>query len=54
MMMNKEEPSENVTKIIPSKLERGFQQLLYKTLGKRLPKKITPNQITLMLSLIHI
>lgn len=46
--MNKEEPEENVKKIIPSKLEKGFQKFLYRTIGKRLPKKITPNQITLI------
>jgi phosphatidylglycerophosphate synthase len=43
-MMNKEE--EKVKKIIPSKLETGFQQFLYKTLGKRIPENMTPNQIT--------
>lgn len=37
-----------VKKIIPSKLETGFQQFLYKTLGKRIPKNMTPNQITLI------
>ena len=42
--MNKEE--EKVKKIIPSKLETGFQQFLYKTLGKRIPENMTPNQIT--------
>ncbi len=37
-----------VKKIIPSKLETGFQQLLYKTLGKMIPAGMTPNQITLI------
>ncbi len=37
-----------VKKIIPSKLETGFQQFLYRTIGKRIPKKVTPNQITVM------
>ena len=42
--MNKEE--EKVKKIIPSKLETGLQQFLYKTLGKKIPETMTPNQIT--------
>ena len=42
--MSKEE--EKVKKIIPSKLETGLQQFLYKTLGKRIPENMTPNQIT--------
>ena len=46
--MNKEENSNKVKKIIPSKLETGFQQILYKTLGKHVPKDMTPNQITLI------
>lgn len=37
-----------VRKIIPSKLETGFQQFLYKTLGKRIPLWMTPNQITVI------
>lgn len=37
-----------VKKIIPSKLETGFQQLLYKTIGKHIPKNMTPNQVTLI------
>ena len=49
MMMSKTQESENkVKKIIPSKLETGFQQLLYKTIGKHIPKNMTPNQITLI------
>lgn len=47
-MNKKEENKEKVKKIIPSKLETGFQQLLYKTLGKHIPEKMTPNQITLI------
>lgn len=45
--MNKED-SNKAKKIIPSKLETGFQQFLYKTVGKHIPKNITPNQITLI------
>lgn len=44
-MMHKEE---KVKKIIPSKLETGLQQFLYRTIGERLPKWMTPNQITLI------
>lgn len=44
--MNNEE--NKVKKIIPSKLETGFQKLLYATLGKLIPKWMTPNQITLI------
>lgn len=40
--------SNKVKKIIPSKLETGFQQLLYKTVGKNIPQNITPNQVTLI------
>lgn len=47
-MMNKEENESKVKKIIPSKLETGFQQFLYKTLGGKIPKNMTPNQITLI------
>lgn len=39
---------QKVKKIIPSKLETGFQQLLYKTIGKHIPKSMTPNMITLI------
>lgn len=48
--MNKDntKQEQQVKKIIPSKLETGFQQLLYKTIGKHIPKKMTPNQITLI------
>lgn len=47
--MNKNEEQNNeVKKIIPSKLETGVQQLLYKTLGKHIPPNMTPNQITLI------
>ncbi len=37
-----------VKKIIPSKLETGFQQFLYKNIGIYLPENITPNQVTLI------
>lgn len=37
-----------VKKIIPSRLETGFQQFLYKHIGKYIPKSMTPNQITLI------
>lgn len=37
-----------IKKIIPSKLETGFQQFLYKTIGQHIPKSMTPNQITLI------
>ena len=47
-MMNKEKNESKVKKIIPSKLETGFQQFLYKTLGGKIPKNMTPNQITLI------
>ena len=45
MMSNSQEETQ-VKKIIPSKLETGFQQLLYKTIGKVIPKNMTPNQMT--------
>ena len=47
-MNKKEEDANKVKKIIPSKLETGFQQLLYKTIGKHIPKNMTPNQVTLI------
>ena len=47
-MSKKEESTEQVKKIIPSKLETGFQQFLYKTIGRHIPEKMTPNQITLI------
>ncbi len=47
-MNNKKEDTNEVKKIIPSKLETGFQQLLYKTIGKYIPENMTPNQITLI------
>lgn len=37
-----------VKKIIPSKLETGFQQFLYKHAGEYIPKNMTPNQVTLV------
>lgn len=44
----KKEEATKVKKIIPSKLETGFQQLLYKTIGPHIPKNMTPNQVTLI------
>jgi len=46
-MIYKEDETE-IKKIIPSNLETGFQQFLYKTIGKHIPKSMTPNQITLI------
>ena len=40
-----------VKKIIPSKLETGFQQFLYRRIGKHIPKNMTPNQMTLISAL---
>ncbi len=37
-----------VKKLIPSKLETGFQQFLYKHVGKYIPGSATPNQVTLV------
>lgn len=37
-----------VKKIIPSKLETGFQCFLYKYAGKYIPESMTPNQVTLI------
>ena len=37
-----------VKKIIPSKLETGFQKFLYKYVGKYIPASMTPNQVTLI------
>ena len=37
-----------VKKLIPSKLETGFQQFLYKRVGKYIPSSATPNQVTLV------
>lgn len=39
---------QKVKKIIPSKLETGVQQLLYKTVGVRISRIMTPNQVTLI------
>lgn len=47
-MSKKQETENKVKKIIPSKLETGFQQILYKTIGKHIPKNMTPNQVTLI------
>lgn len=46
-MIYKEDETE-IKKIIPSNLETGFQQFIYKTIGKHIPKSMTPNQITLI------
>lgn len=40
-----------VKKIIPSRLETGFQQFLYRRIGKHIPKNMTPNQMTLISAL---
>lgn len=48
MMNSKKEDLNKVNKIVPSKLETGFQQILYKTIGKYIPEQMTPNQITLI------
>lgn len=40
-----------VKKIIPSRLETGFQQFLYRCIGKHIPKNMTPNQMTLISAL---
>lgn len=34
-------------KIIPSRLETRVQKFLYRTIGERIPARVTPNQITL-------
>lgn len=42
-------PQKNtVKKIIPSRLETGFQQFLYKHVGKYIPESMTPNRMTLV------
>ena len=43
-----EKYSNPVKKMIPSKLETGFQQFLYKHVGKHIPKSLTPNDVTLI------
>lgn len=49
MTNNENEPKEeSVKKIIPSKLEKAFYPVVYNTFGKLVPKKMTPNQITLV------
>ena len=35
-----------VKKLIPSKLETGYQKLMYKLIGPHIPKGMTPNQMT--------
>ncbi len=47
-MTTSKQDENKVNKIIPSKLETGLQKLLYKTIGKRIPPNVTPNQITLL------
>lgn len=42
----KEHYKNPVKKMIPSKLETGFQQFLYRTVGPHIPKNMTPNQVT--------
>lgn len=43
------EPYQNpVEKIIPSRLETGVQQFLYRHVGPHIPQSATPNQITLI------
>lgn len=37
-----------VKKMIPSRLETGFQQFLYKYVGKHIPRSLTPNDVTLI------
>ena len=44
--MLKEREKQTVKKIIPSRLETGFQQFLYKYIGKHIPPNMTPNQMT--------
>jgi len=47
--MNQNDKNSNeVKKIIPSKLETGFQQFLYRHVGKHIPEQMTPNQMTLI------
>lgn len=43
-----EQQRNTVKKIIPSKLETGFQQFLYRHIGKHIPQSMTPNQMTLV------
>lgn len=42
-----EEKKKEVKKIIPSKLETGFQKFLYRYVGPHIPAGATPNQVTL-------
>lgn len=44
----KEEKEEKIKKIVPSKLENAFYPVVYNTFGKLIPKKMTPNQMTLI------
>jgi len=47
-MNNDIKKEDEIKKIIPSKLEKAFQHIIYKTLGKNIPINMTPNQITLI------
>ena len=49
--MSKKEKEQEVKKIVPSKLENAFYLIVYNTFGKIIPKKMTPNQLTLIGSL---
>lgn len=40
--------SNTIKKIIPSKIEIGFQKFLYNHIGKLIPKSFTPNMVTLI------
>lgn len=46
--MKEKEYKNPVKKIIPSRLETGFQKLLYRCVGKHIPKSMTPDQMTLI------
>ncbi len=41
-------PAAPVKKIVPSPLERAFYPVVYNTFGRLVPKKMTPNQMTLL------
>ena len=41
-------------KIIPSRLETRVQKFLYRTIGERIPARVTPNQITLEIGRAHV
>lgn len=52
MMMSKDTKKEirenEVKKIVPSKLEKAFYQIVYNTFAKMIPENMTPNQMTLI------